>query len=130
MDENQMHAHAAAWIDAWNRGDLDAVLAAFHDDARFISPLAARLTGNPLVAGKPALRAYWTEALRRRGGPPNFRLDHVLCDPTKGEMLVVYERLEGGKRTRACELMLFDESGLQVHGEAMHGAELEESARR
>lgn len=60
-------AFAAEWCAAWNAHDLDAVLAHFHDDAVFTSPVAAKLmpgTGGR-IAGKAALRAYWAEGLRR-----------------------------------------------------------------
>jgi hypothetical protein len=61
------HAFAAAWVAAWNAHDVDAVLAHFADDVLFTSPLAARLlpgTGG-VLHGKEAVRAYWTEGLRR-----------------------------------------------------------------
>jgi hypothetical protein len=60
-------AFAAAWVAAWNAHDLDAVLAFFHDDVVFSSPVAARLlpeTGG-VVHGKDELRRYWSEGLRR-----------------------------------------------------------------
>ncbi|MBO9624103.1 MAG: nuclear transport factor 2 family protein [Sphingomonas sp.] len=60
-------AFAAEWCAAWNAHDLDAVLAHFHEDAVFTSPVAAKLlpeTGGR-ITGKAALRAYWEEGLRR-----------------------------------------------------------------
>ena len=60
-------AFAAQWRAAWNAHDLDAVLAHFHDDVTFTSPVAAALlpeTGG-VIRGKAALRAYWEEGLRR-----------------------------------------------------------------
>jgi len=60
-------AFAAHWRAAWNAHDLDAVLAHFHDDVVFTSPIAASLlpeTGG-VIRGKAALRAYWEEGLRR-----------------------------------------------------------------
>ncbi|WP_232374786.1 nuclear transport factor 2 family protein [Mycolicibacterium mengxianglii] len=56
---------ARAWADAWNAHDVEAVLAHFHDDVVFTSPVAARVqpeTGG-VVHGKAALRAYWNAAL-------------------------------------------------------------------
>ena len=64
MDAN---AFAAEWAVAWNRRDVDAVLDHFHEEVLFSSPLAAELlseTGG-VLRGKPALRHYWTEALKR-----------------------------------------------------------------
>jgi hypothetical protein len=51
---------------AWNRHDVDAVLAHFHDDVVFTSPVAARVVpdSSGVVRGKAALREYWTAALK------------------------------------------------------------------
>jgi ketosteroid isomerase-like protein len=60
-------AFAAAWVGAWNAHDVEAVLAHFHNDVLFTSPVAARLlpeTGG-VVRGKAALRDYWVTALDR-----------------------------------------------------------------
>ena len=56
---------AARWLAAWNAHDLDAVLALFHKDVVFTSPLAIRITpeSGGVLHGKPALRAYWSAAL-------------------------------------------------------------------
>ena len=58
---------AADWAQAWNRRDVEAVLAHFRDDIIFASPTALAVTGSPVVHGKDALRAYWTKALARIG---------------------------------------------------------------
>ena len=59
-------AFADDWVRAWNAHDVEAVLAHFHDDVEFTSPVAARVlpeTGGA-VRGKAALRNYWVQALR------------------------------------------------------------------
>jgi hypothetical protein len=55
------------WANAWNSRDLEAVLRHFHDDAVFTSPVAAQVvpSSGGVIRGKEALRAYWTEALKR-----------------------------------------------------------------
>jgi hypothetical protein len=57
---------ADAWLKAWNRRDVDAVLAHFHDDVVFTSPLAAQVMpdSDGVVRGKAALREYWHAALK------------------------------------------------------------------
>lgn len=57
---------AQVWCAAWNRHDVDAVLAHFHDDVVFTSPVAARVVPDSggVVRGKAALREYWTAALK------------------------------------------------------------------
>jgi hypothetical protein len=122
MTEADMRRHAEEWIAAWNRRDVEQVLEAFHDDARFVSLKAHRITGRALVEGKAALRSYWNKAVPSLTA--TFRLDHVLCDPGKREMVLIYDRVDGAKYTRACEFMRFDEGGRQIEGEAMLGAEL------
>jgi hypothetical protein len=64
---------ARDWVTAWNRSDLEAIH--YADDAVFVSPLAATLTGDPEVRGKAALAAYWTTALRSRSSPPQSLLE-------------------------------------------------------
>jgi ketosteroid isomerase-like protein len=60
-------AFARSWEDAWNRHDLEGVLAHFHDDVRFTSPMAAQLMpgSNGVVRGKDALRGNFREGLAR-----------------------------------------------------------------
>jgi hypothetical protein len=55
------------WVSAWNAHDVEAVLAHFHDDVVFTSPVALELLPetNGVVRGKSALRAYWVTALAR-----------------------------------------------------------------
>jgi hypothetical protein len=57
---------AEEWAAAWNRRDVDAVLARFHDDVVFTSPVAAQLVPDSggVVRGKSALREYWSAALK------------------------------------------------------------------
>ncbi|MDR3660754.1 MAG: nuclear transport factor 2 family protein [Mycobacterium sp.] len=58
-------AFARDWCQAWNAHDVDAVLAHFHDDVVFTSPVAARIVpeSGGVVRGKDALRRYWAAAL-------------------------------------------------------------------
>jgi hypothetical protein len=57
---------ADQWVRAWNVHDVEAVLAHFHDDVVFTSPVAARVVSDSagVVNGKESLRQYWTAALR------------------------------------------------------------------
>jgi hypothetical protein len=77
---------ALAWLDAWNRHDVDAVLGHFHDDVVFTSPVAARLVpdSDGVVRGKAALREYWTAALKTM---PDLHFDVV--GVYQGESVVV-----------------------------------------
>jgi hypothetical protein len=69
-------AFAQRWLAAWNAHDLDALLEHFADDVVFTSPVAAQLLPDSagVVRGKAALRAAWTEGLRRI---PDLRFEVV-----------------------------------------------------
>ncbi|KAA6119320.1 nuclear transport factor 2 family protein [Cupriavidus cauae] len=111
-------------MDDWNRRDVPAVLAAYADDALFVSALAQPYTGGTRVQGKDALRRYWLAALADR---PDLRFELIsaICDVEAQTVVVHYVAQAGGKRTRMCEIMRF-ENGRQVHGEALHGVPAEE----
>jgi ketosteroid isomerase-like protein len=53
------------WEAAWNRRDVEAVLAHFAEDAVFTSPLAQQVgfASDGVVRGREALRRYWLAAL-------------------------------------------------------------------
>jgi hypothetical protein len=122
MTRDEIGDFVTGWIEAWNRQDVEAVLAHFADDVQFISPTAAAVVGNPSVVGKVALRAYWLAALERISSL-EFTLVRALYDTDRREVAIVYSREINGTRDRACELLTFDEVGLVVAGEVMHGAE-------
>jgi ketosteroid isomerase-like protein len=100
-------AFAADWIGAWNRHDLDVILAHYADDVVFTSPFAVRLTGDATgtVRGKEALRAYFAAALARF---PNlhFKLRHTFSGVNG--LVLVYDSVEN---LLAAEVFGFDASG-------------------
>ena len=67
MDDTFAQRFVSDWLDAWNARDLDAILSHFSDDVVFSSPLATRIIegSDGVIRGKTALRAYWSEGLRR-----------------------------------------------------------------
>lgn len=115
-------AFADRWISAWNRKDVEAVLADFSEDVLFSSPRAKSVVGSSRVVGKSQLRDYWTRSLSRIQSL-RFILDNVLCDGDR--LAIVYIAEIDGKRIRAVEFLTFDRDGLIRAGEAMHGIELE-----
>lgn len=123
MTQASAEQFARAWVLAWNRRDLEAVLAHYADHALFISPKAERLLGNARVQGKPALRAYWQTALAQIQSL-EFKLDVALWSAPAQTLTVVYEAtLQGQAPTRAVEIMRF-QAGQIVHGEALYGGAL------
>lgn len=63
-------AIAHAWLDAFNAGDVDRLVALYAQDCRHTSPKIRALhpeTGGQLV-GRAALHAWWSDAMRRLPG--------------------------------------------------------------
>src|SRR6185295_2494699 len=92
------------WIAGWNAHDLNAVLAHFHDDVVFTSPLAAQIVPDSrgVIRGKGALRSYWTEGLRRNPDL-HFVLEGVYVGVNT--LVIHYRRQERGL---ANEVLIFD----------------------
>ncbi len=116
-----MMAFAEHWVAAWNRRDLETILAKFSEDAVFTSPTAERIVGRPTLEGKPALADYWRRALDKHA-VLEFRLLHASWDPELRELNVVYKANRNGEIRRACEVMVFNDAGQQIRGEAFYGA--------
>src|ERR1041384_3300860 len=93
---------AQEWAEAWNRRDVEAVLAHFHDDVVFTSPTALAVVGTPAVHGKAALRDYWSRALSRITSI-RFRVDRVLWDGEQRELAIIYVGETNGQGKRMSE---------------------------
>jgi ketosteroid isomerase-like protein len=111
---------AVRWAEAWNRRDIEQVLAHFHDDVVFTSPTALAVMGTPTVRGKESLRAYWTTALSRLTSL-RFTVDRVAWDPQTRELAIIYTSETDGKARRVSENLVFDSAGRVVIAEVFHG---------
>lgn len=108
---------AQSWIDAWNRHDLDAVLAHFSDDFEFSSPFVQTFAdeSSGRLIGKEAVRAYWQIGLSRL---PNLHFE--LVDVLVGvDCLAILYR---GHRGLSAEVLQFDRNGLVIRGQALYAA--------
>jgi len=74
MTYQSMMSFAESWIAAWNRRDVEAVLA--HYSAQFVSPVARNLVGRLILRNKKELEDYWRTALARIS-TLEFKLDHA-----------------------------------------------------
>ena len=85
---------AEDWLTPWNRHDVDAVLAHFHDDVVFSSPVAARVMPDSkgVVRGKAALREYWNAALKTM---PDLHFDIVGIYQGESVLVVNYRNQSG-----------------------------------
>lgn len=121
MSEAAAQAFARQWIAAWNRRDVEAVLAHFAADAVFISPKAEQIVGNGRIEGKAALRAYWNQALERIRGL-HFELEEAVWSPRTETLTVIYvSSAEGRVPVHSTEIMQF-KNGHVVLGRALYGA--------
>jgi ketosteroid isomerase-like protein len=111
---------AAEWAEAWNRRDVESVLAHFRDDVIFASPTALAVTGSPVVHGKDALRAYWTAALARTGSI-RFSVLRVLWDAASRELAIIYLAEIDSRSGTVSENLIFDDDGLVATAEVFHG---------
>jgi steroid delta-isomerase len=121
MTHETMMRFAEDWIAAWNRRDVEAVLAHFTEEAQFMSPIARNVVGRALLRNKQELADYWRSGLARLT-TLEFELDHAAWDERRRELVVVYAANLNGEKKRACEIMRFDAAGMQISGEAMYGA--------
>lgn len=105
------------WVQAWNTHDVEAVLAHFHDDVLFTSPVAAEMfpETSGVIRGKAALRRYWTGAVRRL---PD--LHFVVEGVYRGvdTIVITYRNQNGGLVN---EVLRFDGEGRVIEG---HGTYL------
>jgi hypothetical protein len=83
-----------AWLKAWNRRDVDAVLQHFHEDVVFTSPIAAEVVpdSNGVVRGKAALREYWCAALKTM---PFLRFELVAIYQGESVLVINYRNQSG-----------------------------------
>ena len=118
-------AFATRWYAAWNAGDLDAVMACYHDSIEHSSPFIARFgTGqqtepHPVLRGKESVRAYFGRALSTNPTPPGevrFAAMHLTVGTQS--VLVVYRRWTG---ELAGEVFFLDESGLILRSVSHYG---------
>ena len=84
MTRDEALTEARAWCDAWNRGDLDAVMSHYADDVAFSSPTVVQRWGiaDGWLHGKDRLRENFAIGIRKPGlrfelldvllGPPNI----------------------------------------------------------
>ena len=96
---------ANEWIDAWNRHDLNAILAHYAEGITFASPFAVKLLGAPdgVVVGVSALRAYFEKGLAAYPDL-HFSLHHVAVGV--GSVTLIYTSVKG---LLAAETMFLDE---------------------
>ena len=94
MNEEDARAFADTWVSAWNRHDLDAIMAHYAKGVTLTSPLVVRRYGNAdgTLRGRKRLREYFEIGLRQVS-ELRFELRQVLTGPSG--MAIVYARENG-----------------------------------
>jgi 2-hydroxychromene-2-carboxylate isomerase len=110
-------ALATDWVDAWNRRDLEGILAHYADDVSVCSPRVVERTGaaDGWLRGKASLRSYFEKGLAN----PALRFELVDVTVGVGAMTVVYRRENGALVTDTSEL---DADGRIARMVACYGA--------
>jgi ketosteroid isomerase-like protein len=120
MTSDDAAAYATQWAQDWNRRDIDAVLAHFHEGVEFTSPTALAVMGTPTIRGTASLREYWTKALSQITSL-RFTLDRVVWDGSRRELAIIYTSDINGKAKRVSENLRFDAAAKVVSAEVFHG---------
>jgi hypothetical protein len=108
MTEQFARSLAEAWIGAWNRHDLEAILHHYAPDVEFTSPFVTALSGEPsgILRGRERLTAYFEKGLQAY---PDLHFD-LLRILTGIDSLLLYYRSVNGML--AAEMMTVNGKGL------------------
>jgi GNAT superfamily N-acetyltransferase len=115
VNETFAHQFAVDWFAAWNRRDLDAILANYANDVEFTSPFVASIMGDAsgVVRGKSALGDYFSTALTTY---PDLKFEPGLILVGVNSLTLHYRSV---KSLMAAEVMSFDSNNqivrVQVH---------------
>jgi ketosteroid isomerase-like protein len=110
MDAEEAKHFAEHWVDAWNRHDLDAILAHYTDDFEMTTPMIQRVLGieSGTLKGKKAVGDYWQAALAKIPDL-SFSIIEIACGV---DSISIYYHAVWGRR--AIETFFFDKAG-KVH---------------
>ena len=99
---------AEHWVVAWNRHDIDAVLAHYSDDFEMTTPMIQRVLGieSGTLKGKTAVGNYWRAALKKI---PDLKFSIIEVTSGVNTVSIYYNAVMG---KRAMETFFFNENGL------------------
>jgi ketosteroid isomerase-like protein len=98
---------AKDWIYSWNSHDMENIMTHYSEDVEITTPMIKLATGADAdtLKGKPAVRAYWENALAKM---PDLHFEFI--DATKGvNSVALYYKSVMNKKT--IEVMFFNEEG-------------------
>ena len=102
LDQSTASAIAEDWCSAWNRRDLDAVMAHYADEVELNSPRVVERLGaaSGWLKGKDALRDYFTVGMQA----PDLHFELVDTLLGVGVLSIVYRRESGALVSDTMEL--------------------------
>lgn len=108
MNDQQAISLAQAWIAAWNRHDLDAIVRHYAPDVKFTSPFVSALSGEPsgTIHGRELLKAYFGKGLQAY---PDLHFELIRTLTGVDSLLLYYRSVNG---LLAGEMMTVNGEGL------------------
>ena len=108
MNEQQAITLSQAWIAAWNRHDLDAIIRHYAPDVTFTSPFVPALSGEPsgTIHGIESLTAYFRKGLQAY---PDLHFELLRVLTGVDSLLLYYRSVKG---LLAAEMMVVNDEGL------------------
>lgn len=105
-----------AWVDAWNRRDIDTLVGYFADDAR----IAAHYAGCTTLPGKEMLRSHWS-ALARSTQTLQCTLRNAIWNVDERALTLFYRLVLDDVTIPAHETLRFGPDGLIRRGDVLYG---------
>lgn len=111
---------ARRWLERFNARDLDGLLALYRDDAVHVSPKLRDRQPETKgeIRGKPALRAWWSDAMQRL---PGLRYEEQHLTASGGRVFMEYLRRVPGEADLLVAEVLVVEDGLIRESRVFHG---------
>ena len=115
MNDRQANSLARAWIEAWNRHDLDAIVHHYAAEVEFTSPFVTTLSGEAsgTICGREALSAYFRKGLQAY---PDLHFELIRTLIGVDSLLLYYRSVTG---LLAAEMMIINGEG-QIHTVRVH----------
>ena len=109
-----------AWLAAFNRGDANAMVELYADDAVHTSPKLreAEPSSGGRIAGKAAMRRWWQGAFART---PGLKYEVVTTVANDRVAAIEYDRLAPGAPTMRVAEIFEVEAGKIVRSHVFHG---------
>ncbi len=119
MSASELNEVAQRWFEAFNKKELEMLLALYHDHAEHFSPkLKVRHPEtNGLIKGKAALRAWWRDAFDRL---PSLHYEIIRLTPYEDRVFMEYVRHVHGEEDLSVGEMLEIQQGLIIRSSVFH----------